>query len=156
MANVYMAPEATPASGKRSIFLAGSIDMGKAVDWQTKVSEALKTYDIDIYNPRRPDWDSTWKQDITNDKFREQVVWELDHQEKADIVCFCFDPKGQAPITLLELGLFHNKKAVVCCPEGFWRKGNVDVVCAYYKIPLVEDMELMIAYLKVLLHDKHV
>lgn len=149
MATVYMAPEATPVSSKPSLFLAGSIDMGKAVNWQAKVSSALKDIDVDIYNPRRPDWDSTWKQEITNDKFREQVLWELDHQTKASVVCFCFDPAGQAPITLLELGLFKDKQAIVCCPKGFWRKGNVDIVCSYYNIPLVEDVDHMIAWLRI-------
>jgi hypothetical protein len=26
-------------------------------------------------------------------------------------------------------------KLLVCCPPGYWRKGNVDVVCARYSIP---------------------
>jgi hypothetical protein len=48
------------------------------------------------------------------------------------VICVYFDPKGQSPITLLELGLFHDKDIIVCCPEGFWRKGNVDVnVCHF-------------------------
>jgi hypothetical protein len=48
------------------------------------------------------------------------------------MICYCFDPKGMAPITLLELGLFaqSDKKIVVCCPDGYWRKGNVDILCS--------------------------
>ena len=55
----------------------------------------------------------------------------------ADCIFLYFDPNGLAPISLLELGL-HAKsgKVIVCCPEGFWRRGNVQVVCDMYHIPL--------------------
>ena len=56
-----------------------------------------------------------------------------------------FAPETKAPITLLELGLFaRTGKAVVCCPEGFWRKGNVDVVCRMYDIPQVVTLDELI------------
>ena len=36
---------------------------------------------------------------------------------------------ARAPITLLELGLFaRSGKLIVCCPDGYWRKGNIEVV----------------------------
>lgn len=131
------------------LFLAGSIDMGSAIDWQKQVTDALSDYPVDIYNPRRDDWDSSWKQSIDNAKFREQVEWELNAQQNcADLICFYFDPKGHAPITLLELGLAHSQEIVVCCPEGYFRKGNVDVTCAYYGIPTVDNLEELIDYLK--------
>lgn len=124
------------------IFLAGSIDQGKAVDWQTQITETLSVAPITVFNPRRDDWDSTWVQDISNDQFRYQVEWELEHMDMADKILMYYDPKGQAPITLLELGL-HAKdgKLVVCCPDGFWRKGNVQIVCNSYQIPLYDTME---------------
>lgn len=147
-AKVYMAPEKTPRVNRISLFLAGSIDMGSAVDWQTQVSEALSDYAVDIYNPRRTDWDSTWEQNIRNDKFREQVEWELKHLDKADFICFYFDPNGQAPITLLELGLHKRDNIIVCCPEGYFRKGNVDVVCNYYGINKAYSLQHMIDWLK--------
>lgn len=70
--------------------------------------------------------------------------------EKADIIVYCFDPKGQAPITLLELGLHvkSGKPIIVCCPKGYWRKGNVDIVCEKYGITLCETMDDMIEHLK--------
>ena len=125
-----------------SIFLAGSIEMGVAEDWQSKVIEAFEgCYNIDILNPRRTDWDSSWEQKITNPQFHEQVSWELDCLEKCDIILMHFSPGTQSPISLLELGLFHTKKMVVCCPEGFWRKGNVDIVCERYSIPVLESLD---------------
>src|SRR5690606_22033053 len=105
--------------GKTTIFLAGSIEMGRAIPWQDKLAEIFSAEDkLVILNPRRPDWDSSWKQDPTpGTKFHEQVTWEQDYIEAADIVVFYFDPKTQSPITLLELGqnLNNSKTIIVCC-----------------------------------------
>jgi hypothetical protein len=67
---VYYAPDEVPASSKINLFLAGSIDMGRAVDWQNEVINGLNGLTIDIYNPRRFDWDSTWVQSIDNPLFK--------------------------------------------------------------------------------------
>ena len=125
----------------KSVFLAGSIEMGTAEDWQTKVINALSDIeDLDILNPRRNDWDSSWEQKITNPQFYEQVNWELDCLEGSDIIFMYFSPGTQSPISLLELGLFA-PDMIVCCPEGFWRKGNVDIVCERYGNPVYENLD---------------
>jgi hypothetical protein len=130
---------------KRSVFLAGSIEMGKAVDWQTRVTESLSDLDILVMNPRRDDWDSSWIQDISNPQFYEQVEWELDALEYASVIAMYFDPKTMSPISLLELGLHaKNGNMIVCCPEGFWRKGNVDMVCEKYGVLRVNTIEDLI------------
>jgi len=49
---------------------------------------------------------------------------------------------SKAPISLLELGLeAKNKKVVVVCEDGFYRKGNVEIVCNKYDIPLHNTLE---------------
>jgi len=53
---VVKPPEKLPTNIK-GIFLAGSIEMGKAEDWQKKVESLLKNENIVIFNPRRDDWD---------------------------------------------------------------------------------------------------
>ena len=132
-----------------SIFLAGSIEMGKAEKWQDKIINNLKNQDIIVLNPRRDDWDSSWKQEINNDKFREQVEWELEAMERADTIVVYFDIETKSPITLLELGLFAKTgKLIVCCPEGFWRKGNVDIVCKRWDILQVKSISELIKDLK--------
>lgn len=146
MAYVIKAPEKDLSPSHNStIFLAGSIDMGKAENWQQRVERALQEFsDITIYNPRRDDWDSSWIQDISNPQFKEQVTWELEHLESANLVVFYFDPAGPAPITLLELGFFgltEPAHTIVCCPEGYWRRGNVQIACDRYKIPLVDNID---------------
>lgn len=136
---------------KPSVFLAGSIEMGAAVDWQRKVVEGLSDLDVLILNPRRDDWDSSWEQKITNAPFRGQVEWELDALDHADIIVVYYCADTKAPITLLELGLHaatEPEKLVVCCPEGFWRKGNVDIVCARYGVTQAGTLDEMVAEVK--------
>ena len=138
------------SSCKISVFLAGSIEMGAAIDWQAQFIESFKDEDSLLFlNPRRDDWDSSWEQSIENKHFREQVEWELEAQEKADIIVMYFAPNTKSPITLLELGLFaKTQKMICCCPEGFWRKGNVDVVCDRYNVEVVDSLDKMISALR--------
>ena len=140
-----------------SIFLAGSIEMGAAEEWQLRVINSFDDvkHDVTFLNPRRTDWDSSWEQTIENDQFREQVEWELEALEKADCIFLYLSPGTQSPISLLELGLFgrdennfSNRMLIVCCPEGFWRKGNVDIVCKKYGIPLFENFKYAVDVMK--------
>lgn len=122
------------------LFLAGSIDQGAARDWQADLTARLADLDVAVYNPRREAWDASWDQSIDNPEFVEQVRWELDHLDQADIIALVFDENGKAPISLLELGLHAPSGKIVCfCPNRFWRAGNVQVVCDRYGIPLFED-----------------
>lgn len=138
------APGNIPNKGSR-VFLAGSIEMGAAELWQDKVARMLEGTDFIVLNPRRDDWDSTWEQKIENPKFREQVEWELQGLEEADAIFIVFDPATKSPITLLELGLMAGlrdpENVFVVCPEGFWRKGNVDIVCRRYGITQYDTIE---------------
>lgn len=116
--------------------------MGKAEAWQAKLTEAITSLgkNVTIYNPRRDDWDSTWEQHIENDNFYEQVRWELQALDDSDLIAMYYDPNTTSPISLLELGLYaRSNKLIVCCPEGFYRKGNVDIVCERYNIPVLES-----------------
>jgi hypothetical protein len=129
------------------VFLAGSIEMGVAENWQEKVERLLAQTGWTVLNPRRDDWDSTWEQKISNPKFYEQVNWELQGIEEAERVIMYFDPTTKSPISLLELGLIagsHPEKLLVVCPDGFWRKGNVEIVCERYKVKMVKDIETAI------------
>ena len=147
MARVIKPPTPLPdLDGSRSVFLAGSIEMGKAVDWQSRVEAALvDDSDVIVLNPRRDEWDASWEQSIDNDLFRAQVEWELAGLEQADVIACYFAPETKSPITLLELGLHaRSGKLIVACPEGFWRKGNVDVVCRRYGATMVKGLEELV------------
>lgn len=137
-------------AGKK-LFLAGSIEMGTASEWQKEIVTALADRDVVLLNPRRADWDSSWQQSIDHPQFREQVEWELSALDAADVIAFYFDPATKAPVTLMELGLHaatQPERLVVCCPEGYWRKGNVDIVCARYGVARVDNLAALIAALQ--------
>lgn len=132
-----------------SVFLAGSIEMGAAEDWQSRVTRELEDIEgLVILNPRGDDWDSSWEQSIHNPKFYEQVSWELDALMLVDWIIMYLAPGTKSPISLLELGMHIGPKMFVCCPTGFWRKGNVDVVCEWYgERPVFEDLgNLLMAF----------
>jgi hypothetical protein len=125
-----------------SIFLAGSIEMGKAKLWQNDLTEQLSDLGITVLNPRRPDWNLEWEQSISFRPFKEQVDWEMDHLEKADVIALYFQPGTMSPISLLELGLHaRSGKIVLHCPEGYLRKGNVDILAERYGIQSVTTFE---------------
>jgi hypothetical protein len=135
-----IAPTRFKHNGQYTIFLAGSIEMGKAEDWQMDFSRQFMEYPINILNPRRENWDSTWVQTIENPQFREQVEWELRGLAMADLIVMYLQPNTISPISLLELGLYANSgKLVVCCPDGFFRKGNIDIVCEKNDIIVCES-----------------
>ena len=124
------------------VFLAGSIEMGAAEQWQEHVAGKL---DATVLNPRRDDWDNSWKQSMSDPRFVEQVMWELLAQQQADLLLFYFSPGTNAPITLLELGLAlgQHRKSLICCPPDFYRHGNVDITSrAYWRKPVstLEDL----------------
>jgi hypothetical protein len=112
--------------------------MGIADQWQSKVIQCFDRGFTHFYNPRREDWDSSWEQDMNNPQFFEQVTWELDQLDDCDAIYMYFDPATKSPISLLELGLHASSgKLIVCCPHGFWRKGNVDIVCQGITFPFI-------------------
>lgn len=130
-----------------SVFLAGAIDMGEAEDWQTKTKQYLESYEGDddiaviLLNPRRKDWDSSWKQVKSNKEFSEQVNWELDSLEFVDEILVVFTEESKAPITFLELGIHINDNPLVVCPMKFYRSGNIDIVTDRKKIEMFETLE---------------
>jgi hypothetical protein len=131
--NVLKPPEAFRHAARPTLFLSGSIEMGAAEDWQERLTKALADTPGTILNPRRDDWDSSWVQSIDNKPFREQVEWELQALEIASQIALYLSPGTKSPISLLELGLYMKSgKLIVYCPEGYWRKGNVDILCRHY------------------------
>lgn len=145
MKKIYKAPEEIPLQiDLKTVFLAGSIEMDKAINWQKRCEELLQDQFV-IFNPRRNEWDSSWSQTIENIHFKEQVSWELQALERADIIIMYFVGDTMSPILLLEFGLYaqsHKMKVVV--EENFWRKGNIDIVCERYSVEQFKTLEELI------------
>lgn len=135
-----------------TIFLAGSIEMGVAEQWQERVVRMLADTGWTLLNPRRDDWDSSWEQSMKDGRFVEQVQWELQGLESCEKAIVYFDPNTKAPITLMELGILSQLKdpadIFVVCPDGFYRKGNIEVVCDRYGITIWDSLEAVCEALK--------
>ncbi|MEG1453268.1 nucleoside 2-deoxyribosyltransferase domain-containing protein, partial [Brevundimonas sp.] len=128
------------------VFMGGSIDMGGAPDWQAAMTRALSDMDVVILNPRRPDWNPAWRPEADEPEFRRQVEWELAALEASDVIVMYFAPGTQSPISLLEMGLHaRSGKLIVLAPDGFWRKGNVDITAEAYGVRQVSNMEELTA-----------
>ncbi len=146
--------------GKIKLFLGGSIEMGKAEDWQARLTDYLSSRSyadqLVIYNPRRDDWDSSWDQDPYDQEgpFREQVLWELRAQTQSDLLVYYFCAGTISPITLLEFGMFHQKQPIVGSSPDYNRFGNVAITCDYMNIPYSRDWERFISSLDARINQK--
>lgn len=152
---VVVSPQPLPIDSARpSVFLGGSIDMGGAPDWQAAMTAALSDMDVVILNPRRPDWNPDWRPEADEPEFLRQVEWELAALESADVIVIYFAPGTQSPISLLEMGLHaRGGKLIVLAPDGFWRKGNVDITARAYGVRQVQTMEQLTAAVRQALTD---
>lgn len=74
--------------------------------------------------------------------------------QDCSVTAMYLDPQTKSPISLLELGLHaYDDKLIVCCPEGFYRKGNVDIVCETYGIEQVDTLDELVAAVRRRLED---
>lgn len=142
MAIVVTAPEQfnPPYAETGSVFLAGAIDMGAAVDWQAEVINQLRVVDgLLIFNPRRAAF--------TADTLDEQIQWELKALHAADRVFMWFPQNAKAPVAMFETGLFMpTGKLVIGAEPGFYRRRNLELTCAFYRVPLYDNLDEMIGY----------
>jgi len=131
-----------------NIFLAGTIEMGKSRDWQKEFIEKITKIGyykkINIFNPRRDDFDATQEQSIDNPYFSGQVNWELDYLDLSNLIVFNFEPGTISPISIGELCLHiksKKRKILVYCPKGYTKKGNIDILCKRNGIQQVQSFE---------------
>ncbi|KFA64339.1 hypothetical protein S40285_02961 [Stachybotrys chlorohalonatus IBT 40285] len=139
---IVQAPARPQLVGKRSIFLAGTTAPTGEPDWRQTLTDALRHLPVTALNPYRTDWDSTWKEDFSDSRWADQVQWELDMQETADIVVFFFHGATPAPISMLEFGLCARLgKAIVCAKKDYVKRGNIEAVCRRYAVPLMGSQD---------------
>lgn len=131
------------------LFLAGAIDQGRAERWQDAAVAALADLPGTALNPRREAWDAGWGTDLDDPRFADQVAWELDALEAADLVLCWLPAAAQAPVSLLEIGLHARRgRLIVGCEPGFHRRGNVRAVCARYTVPVADTFTAAIALVR--------
>ena len=119
--------------------------------------QIIKWPSVLLLNDLQPDWDESWVEDIQDLRFRNQVEWELDHMKVADLVVVYFAAEGLSAVSLLEFGLCTAKmdggkgSMIVCCEQGYARRGNVQVVCARYGIGLLDSLDCLADEVKTML-----
>jgi len=125
-----------------SVFLAGAIDMGSAIDWQSEVITKLLGIDnLVIVNPRRPNF--------TPDTLDEQIHWELSALEQVDRIMMWFPKNAKAPISFFEAGLYlQSKKLFVGAEDEFYRRRNLEITCARYSVNLFNTLDGLISAIK--------
>lgn len=127
------------------IFIGGSIEMGKAPDWQAAVADKIAFLPIAAFNPRRIHWDLNWKQDIKDKNLHHQMDWEMTNLDKADLIILYLHPNTISPVSLMELGRYSQSgKLIVCCPEGYHRRGNVQYMCRKDNVLLLDDFDELV------------
>ena len=133
----------------KSVFLAGTIDNGNSFNWQDDIITELINSDksCEIYNPRRKHWNpNPSKEEIEN-----QIKWEQDHLDKADIIAMVLLDDSKSPISLLEIGLYaKSKKLIIFCTPNFYRWDNVRLTCEKYNIELIQDLNPLIITNKII------
>ena len=146
---IFHAPEKERYADKNlaaqpQIFLAGTIEMGESRDWQKLMAERLAEEPVTVFNPRRKVWNHSWNNSGLNvaPSLREQIEWELDHMEKADLIALWLEEGSLSPVSLLELGLHLKEgKVIVGCPPGYRRAANVYVTAARYGVQVFTDWD---------------
>ncbi|USP79907.1 hypothetical protein yc1106_07181 [Curvularia clavata] len=152
---VHCVPPHAPTYRKFSVFTAGSIEMGNAVQWQKHMTALLSHLPITVCNPRRGHWNPNVTPLARDEDFRTQVEWELAALEQVDVICFFFDVMTKSPVSLLELGLWAGSgKVVVCCGDDYWKGGNVELTCRRYDIPFVKSFTELVPAVEKMLVEK--
>lgn len=109
-----------------TIFLAGAIDMGAAVDWQAYVIDKLQDKRCILFNPRRATA-------FTPAMLDEQIEWELDAMTHADAILMWFPKDSKAPVAMFETGLFlESGKLYLGVEPGFYRARNLELTSQYF------------------------
>ncbi|KAF2447116.1 hypothetical protein P171DRAFT_430053 [Karstenula rhodostoma CBS 690.94] len=133
-------PPTYPTLTNPSLILFGTIESSSTENWATHLSTSLLDLPIQILSPRRDDWDASWVESPAFAPFHEEVEWEMFHPAHVGLIVICFKAGSLCPVSLLELGMYaalHAGKTVVCCEEGFWKRGNVEMVCAQFGVVCV-------------------
>lgn len=128
----------SPLTTTKSIFLAGTTKS----NWREALTTSISHLPVTVFNPFRPDWDASWREDLSDARFRDQVGWELEMQERADVVVVFFEAGTEGHVSLLELGLcVRHGRALVACEEGYKKRGNVQAVCERFRVGMVGSYE---------------
>lgn len=156
MAIIIQAPnEVYSIDNNRNIklFLAGGIT--NCPDWQSEViSDLSDVANLTIYNPRR-------KYFPINDpkSSEEQITWEYEHLQNADIIIFWFSRGSLNPIVLYELGKWGNstnEQIIIGIDPEYERANDVKIqtMLARPDVVICDSLKSLVYYTKKLLNNE--
>lgn len=105
-----------------AVFLAGGIT--GCPDWQAEIIKMLDVDNLVVYNPRRSKFDNSNPVMVY-----EQIKWEYQHLQRAQVISFWFPKESICPIVLYELGFHLNsqKPLIIGIDPGYCRTTDVIV-----------------------------
>lgn len=126
-----------------SIFLGGTIDNGKAPNWQKKfVDECPDLNFLTIFNPRITEWNTSIKETINDTRFFKHVAWEQEGLKYASLIFMYFIGGSVSIISMSELGQYANSgKLIVVAEKDYHKRGNIEFLSVQEGFPLFETFE---------------
>ncbi len=126
-----------PTKGPK-IFLAGSVNNGKAVDWQTRAITYMETQWTEnnavVYNPRRPDGEFLPENEV------EQATWTISMLNAVDYIILHLAGDSGSPISTFELGLFVNDKRLhLSIDDSYVRKEIIEIHYDFFGVGQIHD-----------------
>jgi hypothetical protein len=135
------------------LFLGGTIDMGKSVNWQQLVIDVLDKSNVkaNVFNPRRDGFP-----EFNEEELIYQINWELDAINSSDAVMMVFLDTSKSPVSMLELGLClatkKKKQLFIVANDKFYRWHNVNETCKRFNITpydnLISAIDALVGSLK--------
>ncbi|WP_298900513.1 nucleoside 2-deoxyribosyltransferase domain-containing protein [uncultured Psychroserpens sp.] len=120
-------------------FLAGSIDYNASNPWRESLIKKAKA-SIHFFDPTRRDHDS-----LSHAEMQNHIHWELEALELSDTIVLHFLRTAKSPISLVELGLYaRSGKLIVVCPNTFYQRRYIEVLCKKYSIVLCNSLNEVI------------
>lgn len=121
------------------IFLGGSIENGKAENWQEAAARRFSNSGVLFLNPRREVWD----EGLQEKEMRQQIRWELDALDYSNARVINFLPGTVSPISLLEMGIYLREpsRLFVVCTKDYFRYMNVKLTCERHFADVFDDLD---------------
>lgn len=122
---------------RHRVYLSGAMT---GEDWQSKFTNELDSLRVDVFSPRYPSSHTVTPPDGL-------FEWEIDHMSIANVIAFNFIPDEDCSSALIALGMYaKTDRIIVCCPDGFFKKGDIDALCNREDIPQVDSLDLLIKW----------
>lgn len=129
-----------PSGIRVNVFLAGTIEMGAVPDWQKDAANKIASMVDDDHHPvfMSPRRDTGFKPGMEE----EQIVWEQDRLDSADLIYMYIDENSKSPISLLEFGEYIGTgKLITVCGKRFYRYQNLEYTARHKGMRIYNDVD---------------